>query len=411
MRLAKEARAAENVTSPLLPGGSLIAAALHRQVMVWSDRGGASRHIGDRWAMRSWEAVQAAVGSAWPAPYGEPFELLRVIRLDDVPAVSREANLQQVENPDFLLLGVRHTSTERAVLQAADAKFAADRIKPSQVSIDVVDRLLEVVEPARALVTCALAELGLDTPLIARGVFICPDSALTDYLLRKALSSRDNQVDARDVVRIPPDPGGMFVGLPMTRLIGPLARLDALPVTPRTNLISAIYYFRLACACMFLWGEGHRPLLAAGPPAEPEPGIVAAELNARAVNAPGAWALVQAWADDVAPQVQAREAIANVASLPIRMRDVRAEIERAGKGEQSGFVRAVRKELDVYFRRRLLELTGEIDADDPRPLSKILDDVAKAARSLRPELQALLLDLVRGDLPQPAGTDASAGSA
>ena len=48
----------ENVKSPLLPGGNLIAASLDRQLMVWSDRGGASRHIGDRWALRTAVALR-----------------------------------------------------------------------------------------------------------------------------------------------------------------------------------------------------------------------------------------------------------------------------------------------------------------------------------------------------------------
>ncbi|RIK43598.1 MAG: hypothetical protein DCC58_09430 [Chloroflexi bacterium] len=403
MPVGNDSRGVENVSSPLLPGGSLIAAALHRQVMIWSDRGGASRHIGDRWAIQCWEALQAADDRCWPVPFASGFRLKRVIRLDDVPQVSREANLQQAENPDFLLLGVRDTDPDQAILQAADAKFAVDRIKPSQVSVDVVERLVEVVASARQLVEATLRDLGLGAPLVVRGVFVCPRSALTDHLLRKARSNRDVQVHHSELVRIDPDPAAMFVDLPMTRLIGPLARIDALPVTPRTNLISAIYYFRLACACMHLWAEGHRPLLSASTAFEPEPGIVSAELTMRANQASSAWSLVQTWAQDVEPQVQARQALANVATLPVRMRDLRAEIERAGKGDHSGLVRAVRRDLDLHFRRRLFELTGEISADDPRPLPRILDDVAKATRSLQPELAALMKSLVTaGTTPSPS---------
>src|SRR3712207_2543893 len=123
--------APENVASARLPGGSLIAASLDRQLMVWSDRGGASRHIGDRWAVRSAEALREAVGGEWPVPYAPSFTLIEVVRLDDVPEVSREANLHHLENPDFLLIGTRDGGSS-TVLQAADAKFAADRIKPSQ---------------------------------------------------------------------------------------------------------------------------------------------------------------------------------------------------------------------------------------------------------------------------------------
>lgn len=404
MRLTENAQVAENVSSSLLPGGSLIAAALHRQVMIWSDRGGASRHIGDRWAIRSWESIQHAIGTQWPVPFAEPFELLHAIRLDDLPQVSREANLQQAENPDFLLVGVQRGASDIAVLQGADAKFAADRIKPSQVSVDVLDRLISVVPSARDLLETTLGELGLGQPTIARGVFICPESTLTDYLVRKASGKPDNQMRPIEIVRVDPSPAAMFVGLPMTGLIAPLARIDALPVTPRNNLISAIYYFRLACACTFLWSEGHRPLLSAASPGEQSPSSIAAELAERAVNADSAWGLIRDWADDVQPQVRAREAIANVASMPIRMRDIRLAVERSGRQDHTGLVRHVRKELELRFRRGLLESVGEISADDPRSLPRILDDVARASRDLKPELSKYLEDLVR-DAPLQQSTE------
>ncbi|MEX2314455.1 MAG: hypothetical protein WD628_01975, partial [Thermomicrobiales bacterium] len=206
MRDADRQTASENVTSALLPGGNLINAALHRQVMIWSDRGGASRHIGDRWAMRCSSALDEAIGTTWPVPNAEPFELAHVIRLDDVPEVSREANRHHLENPDFLLIGTRQTD-ERPCLQAADAKFAADRIKPSQVSSEIVRNLLAVEGGVtRALVESTIAQLGLDEPEIVRGVFIAPRSALTDHLLRRVTSGRNPTVDEREVVLAAPEP-------------------------------------------------------------------------------------------------------------------------------------------------------------------------------------------------------------
>jgi hypothetical protein len=386
----------ENVHSPLLPGGSLIAASLDRQVMIWSDRGGASRHIGDRWAARCAAALVEAEGTRWPAPGGEPFELLRVLRLDDVPGVSREANLHQLENPDFLLIGVREAGAEREpVLQAADAKFAADRIKPSQVSVEIVSNLLGVENGVtRQLVDGAFAELGLAAPHIVRGVFVCPESILTNYLLRRVTQGRNAAVDPHEVVTAPPATETLFAELPMARLLGPLARIDALPVSPRTNLVSAIYYFRLACACFYLWNEGAKPLLTNRPPGEPPAGVVAAEAVSRAVAASSAYSLVDGWAMDVEPTVHARAAVANVAALPIRSRDIRARVEAAGRGEEPGYIRWLRRELELDFRTRLLDVTGEIEADDPRPLPKILDDVAHAARSLRAAARMKLDELL-----------------
>ena len=396
MRDADWRATSENVTSPLLPGGNLISASLDRQVMIWSDRGGASRHIGDRWAIRCSSALDEAIGTNWPVPNEEPYALLHVIRLDDVPEVSREANRHHLENPDFLLIGTR-PSTDRPCLQAADAKFAADRIKPSQVSAEIVRNLLAVENGVtRALVDETISGLGLSSPEIVRGVFISPRSALTDHLLRRVTTGRNASVDVREVVTVPLNPGAMFTGLPESRIIGGLARIDALPVTPRENLISAIYYFRLACACFYLWNEGNKPLLSARERDDTEAGIVAAELAVRSTGASSAYGLVDAWAADVEPQIQARRAIADVAALPLRMGDIRQALERAGSGSEPRAIRRVRRDLEIAFRARLHEVTGEIDADDPRPLTQILSDVALASRLLAGEMQARLEQLVSG---------------
>jgi len=384
----------ENVSSPLLPGGDLISASLDRQVMVWSDRGGASRHIGDRWAIRCADALDEAIGSDWPIPHDTPFTLVEVIRLDDVPEVSREANLHHLENPDFILVGTR-AGDRRAILQAVDAKFAADRIKPSQVSADVLLNLISLPNGAtRALVDAEVARLGFENPQLVRGVFVAPRSVLTEQLLRRVTTGRRATVDPLEVVTVPPDPASLFAGLGPSQLIGNLARLDALPVTPKTNVISAIYYFRLACACFYLWGEEHRPLLTNQGVLEPEPGVVAAELSARANRAASAFGLVDSWAADIQLVVQSREAIAAVAVLPVRMREIRSMLERAGRSGENKVLRGIRRDLEVTFKARLNDSIGVIASDDPRSLSVILDDVAAVSRGLGPEMNALLDELI-----------------
>jgi hypothetical protein len=318
---------------------------------------------------------------------------VQVLRLDDVPEVSREANLNHLENPDFLLLGTRDADGT-VVLQAVDAKFAPDRIKPSQVSAEAVNNLLALGGAVHAIVAGALTSSGLANPEVARGVFLSPESSLTTHLLRRVTSGRHPSVDTAEVVMIPPDTGSLFAGLPESRIIGHLARIDALPVTPRDNLASAIYYFRLACACFYLWSEEYRPLLAVRPASPPEPGLVAAEVSKRIMNAASAYELVDQWAADTEPQVRAREAIGNVATLPVRMRDIRSRIDHAGLGGDSKALRIVRRDLEQAFRDRLIELTGEVSANDPRPLTQILDDVAGAARSLSSEMNALMIERI-----------------
>ncbi|MCO5175700.1 MAG: hypothetical protein M9890_01855 [Thermomicrobiales bacterium] len=381
-----------------------MAAALDRQLMIWSDRGGASRHIGDRWAIRCAEVLRDAEGTEWPIPHDDAYRIVSVMRLDDVPEVSKEANRHQLENPDFLLIGTQR-GKDQPILQAADAKFAPDRIRPSQVSAAVVSNLLDVGGAAHQIVDETRAAHGLSAPRIVRGVFLSPESEMSEHLLRRVTTGRRATVDRSEVVTIPPRPDQLFVGLPESRLIGPLARIDELPVTPRNNLISAIYYFRLSCACFYLWGEEHRPLLTSEPASEPEPGMVAAAVTMRAERATNAFEVVERWSMDVEPQVRARTAIGEVATLPIRIREVRAEIEKAGLGGDNKVLRIVRGGLESAFRSALHDEVGDILADDPRSLSQILNDVATASRGLRKDMLAVMrqnIEALRTELPEAA---------
>lgn len=371
-----------------------MAAIQDRRLMGWSDRGGASRHIGDRWAVRCSAFLLEQIGQPWPTPGGEDFVVRDVLRLDENPDIEREANANQLENPDFLLLGER---VGAPVLQAVDAKFAADRIKVSQVSREVVERLLTIPAQGvtRGLVDERLAALELPAPELVRGIFVAPASAMTDELLRRALRGRDTELTRADVLLAPVEPGELFAGLPMSRLIGSLARLDALPVTPRTSLLSAVYYLRLSCACFHFWNESHRPLLGSlGPGPEPEPGLVAAEASRRLQRAQTAYQLAVRWDSDTQQVSNVRKAVHEVASLPVTMRELREEFQAQRMPDAPRALRTVRGTLEREFREQLLSETGDILPDDPRRLDVILSTVAAAARKLRPQLRERMRALV-----------------
>jgi hypothetical protein len=387
----------ENVKSPRLPGGSLISAALDRHLMVWSDRGGASGGIGDGWAARCAQALSQAVGSERSGTSGQRYRLVQVLRLDELPAVTLEANHHQLPNPDFLLLGIESDSRQ-PVLQAADAKFAADRIKPSQVSVEVVSNLLTVPETGatRQLVDAALEEHGLPAPVLEPGLFLCPDSVLTDYLLRSGRDAPPGDLEPAVIERVPPDPATMFQAYPMSPLIGTFARIDALPVTPRANLLSAVYYFRLACAAFYFWNEATRPLLTNGRErAEPEIGLVAAEISRRSAGARSAWNVIEGWETDVASTIAARKAVREAAHLPISMLELRRLAEDAGWTEERGSLRALRRNLELTFLDEIVARTGEIMPNDPRPLDTLLKRVARASRELRPVMRERAEELAR----------------
>ena len=217
---------------------------------------------------------------------------------------------------------------------------------------------------------------------------------LTDQLLRRVTTGRKATVDPLEVVTIPPEPASLFAGLAPSRLIGNLARIDALPVTPKSNVISAIYYFRLACACYFLWNEEHRPLLSNQPPSDPEPGVVGAELAVRSDNALSAFELVAGWAADTD---QRRKPAQPLATSPC-YQCVCATFARCWSAPVS-LLKANRYATfagswKLAFRAHLYAAVGEIQSDDPRSLARILDEVAQAARSLSPAMYSLLDDLI-----------------
>lgn len=391
-----------NVVSEKVPGGSLIAAVLDRELMAWSDRGGASRYLGERWSEQCTVALEEAVGSEVPVPRGRPFTLRAVVRLDENPEIAIQAGQHKLVNPDFVLYGSR--DGEEHILQSADAKFAVDTIRSPQVSAAALEALLAV---EGGLVGAAIeAKLGGpvgDPYRVEQGVFLSPISPLTDYFLPRVTSGPGAPVDPQEVILLPVDPVAMVTGLPMTRLIGILARIDRLPVSPRENILSAMYYFRLACACAWMWVEEHTPLLSNDPPPEVDPTGLADETSRRVRGAHTAYEVVQGWYETVERVSRSRQEVRSMAVMPVRMREIRAMVEAAGLGEDRGVLRRVRGALERRYRTRLVETVGEIPARPNRPLPAILEDVANASRGLYPELRRLAAELVEREVAEARG--------
>jgi hypothetical protein len=379
----------EDVRDRNLPGGSLLSAYLDRQLMMWSDRGGASGHIGDRWAAHCSSWLDQTLEQIWTLGNDESMIVTDILRLDDIDAVSREANQNQLENPDFLLFGRTESGREMATITAVDAKFAADRIKHSQVSAQIVDNLLSI--PASGVTMSLVQEIldarGYTSFSIVDGAFLCPDSTLTDFLLTRRSRGKSGAARIPGIVRIAPDPGTMFSSVPASQLIGTLARQDRLPVTPRENLLSLLYYFRVASACVYLWQEQHQPLFTIKPPEPAEIGVVGADIAGRATSGKSAYRIMLDLVDEAETVQRARQAIANVASLPLRMVEIRALLQANGYENEKQALRILRRDLELEFRSQLFASVGEIQASDPRPLPEILDQMAAMARDLREHMR------------------------
>lgn len=384
-----------DVRDPRLPGSSLIDAIFNRRLMSWSDRGGASMTIGACWAEHCTAYLQDAAGTQVPIPSAGTFDLRGFIRLDDNPQVEREANLNQLENPDFLLFGVSRGSA--MVVQAADAKFAADRIKPSQVSVAAVEALLEVPETGvtRAALGDALPADALEQIEIVPGVFLAPDSGFTDLLLERAGMRGENGVHEELIARVPVDPGKLFADTAPAQLIPTLARADRLPVSPQVNLLAAVYYLRLACACLYFWDEQTRPLLSLRPQSEPvEIGLVAAEVSRRLARATSAFNALVNWHRDLREVMAARKTVSDAVSLPVGINEIRARVAN-GSTPDPAAVRRLRRDLELEFRALLHEQVGTIYPDDPRSLNAIVKHLRSASRALRPELLQRMEALAR----------------
>lgn len=390
-----------NVQSELLPGGSLISAILDRQLMMWSDRGGASRYFGDRWSEQCAAALDSWIGTERPLEGGDHFRLEAVIRLDSNPQIAIQAGRHKLVNPDFVLYG--HRSDGRLVVRAADAKFAVDTIKPAQVSAEALEALLAV---EGGLVRETIEE-QLDSRLdsavdVESGIFVSPISPLTDFLLPRVTAGPRARIHPDDVILIPVDPVAMFRGLPMTPLVGPLARLDHLPVSPRENILSAMCYFRVACACFWMWAEEHAPILSLEPAPDGEIALVGPEVERRSRAAASAFDLVSRWMEDIEEVTQARRAFYDAARMPVAMRELRAMVGAAGRSGERGLLRQIRAMLEQQYRRRLVEDIGEIPSRPSRPLPDILLDVARANKRLSPELKAQAIEIVANQQSLPA---------
>jgi hypothetical protein len=130
---------------------------------------------------------------------------------------------------------------------------------------------------------------------------------------------------------------------------------------------------------------------------------VSADLAQRAsIGHKSAYDIMLDLVDEAEDVRQARQAVANVASLPIRMTELRSMVQSTSRGDHKLLLRALRRDLELEFRRRLFERIGEISADDPRPLDEILNEVGDAARSLRPHMSSFALQLLDEHVETPA---------
>jgi hypothetical protein len=390
-----------NTRSPLLPGGDIVSALFDREVMGLADRGGASNLIGDRWADIAATHVATWIGSErrLHADDQGPMRIVRVDRLDAMPAVAAAASKRGLQNPDLLLIGQRG---DRQAIQAADAKFSVETARSKQVSPQVVLGLLELRQYVPGLLDGVSERIQVES-----GVFLCPDYPLTHLMLRHRRGIVRATVRQEEVVLVPAAPDRFWDGVPGAEIIAPLADTDHLPAQPDDNLMAGVYYFRLARAAVGFWLDATNPLLLHNDVVTVDISAVRDETVRRSADASSAIDLIRRWDADVQVIRNQRAAVDQAAALPIPGRDLRAmaaKIAQAAGGDPPS-ANQVRRRLGAWYRGVLRDRFGPI-LPPVADLPSILRQLGDAGRDLAPqaerELERIVLELV---------TDATSGAA
>ncbi len=382
----------------------MLAALLDRRLQAWSDRGGASKEIGERWSRLVAEELASWVGRDATLPEAGPSRLLAVIWLDGRPEIARHASRHGLRNPDFVV--VHELASGELALQPADAKFAVQTVKHDQIAAGALQALLASGNPV------LVRELGpflpegrSDAVRIVDGFVVSPAGILTDYYLPRLVEGSTARLRAQQVVTLSAKPSRLFAGLPVARLVGPLAALDRLPVRPADEIVAAVYYVRLACACRWLWEEERRPLLSLNGPPPLDLDALAAEVAVRARQAETAFGLLERWADETEEIRRDREMVERFLVPPLSNRVLRDLLARAALPEDRAWQRTLRKELSIWYRAEVIARVGEIPARPERPLAALLQELATVNRELEPLAHRWVQERLRADR-QPPGEGA-----
>src|SRR5215213_187407 len=383
----------ENTRSPLLPGGDIVSALFDREVMGLADRGGASNLIGDRWADIAATHAATWIGSdrGLHADDQQPLRIVRVDRLDAMPAVAAAASKRGLQNPDLLLIGQRG---DQQAIQAADAKFSVETARSKQVSPEVVLGLLELRKHVPGLLDRVSERIHVES-----GVFLCPDYPLTHLMLRHRRGIVRTTVRQDEVVFVPAPADRFWDGVPGDEIIAPLADTDNLAARPDENLMVGVYYFRLARAAVGFWLDATKPLLLHNDVVAVDIDAVRDETVRRSREAVSAIDLIRRWDADVQTIRNQRAAVDRVAGLPIPGRDLRPMATQIAQavGTDPPSANQVRRRLGAWYRGVLRDRFGPI-SPPVADLPSILRQLADTGRDLGPqaerELERIVLELV-----------------
>jgi hypothetical protein len=373
-----------NVWSSRLPGGSMVAAVFDRMLMTWSDRGGASRIFGELWSEYCWNLLLERESSIIESLTG-PGDWI-VLRLDENPRIAIQAGRNKLPNPDFLILS--ESSGGGTQIRAIDAKFAIDRVRRTQISPESIRELVEIPGSlVRPLIDEHDGSDHEDSLQYERGIFLGPHSLLNDYYWGSLTGGNNPQVPASELRLVDVNGTDLFAQTPEYDVMLLFREIDQLDRSDSGGeIVTGMYYLRLACAARWFEQQLQAPLLSLR---DPEPVTVdevysAAERRVDSVSS--AYELILEWSESVSEAEHRQAQVRDAAGLPVRMGELRRMAELAGFGEDKRRIRMLRGSLERRFARRLVEVVGEIPASPSEPMSSLEDRVRQASNSLKKEI-------------------------
>ena len=366
--------------STAFPAQTLLDSYYDRDVTQLSDRGLASNRIGDRWSDVAALQIDQWAGTTVDLPDGTNVDVQRVYRLDITPQIATIASRRKLQNPDFIVAGSRDG---QSVLFAIDAKFSIDTAKSPQVNRETLAALLDV----GALITDWLPDLPPDAR-VEDGYFISPDMPLTHFVFGRTRGRLSARVSSQRTLLLPVQPVAFLKDMDGARLLGPLATLDGFRDQLRSNMLLAMYYFRLARACYGAYAEITRPIF--GPEIGSRQTNVEVEQRTIEVarTAASSWDVVQRW-DTLAEQVRRqREAAYAAMPFPIANRDFRDRIVSESNQRQvvAPSINSVRKRVGGWYRSQFDKEIGTV-MPPVADLPPLLDQIHRIAARLQPAVE------------------------
>jgi hypothetical protein len=387
--------------SPVLPGGNLTAALFDRRVMALADRGGSSGLVGTRWADICAESLAELAGGPLPAANEAdgPFTLERVIRFDDEPRIAHQASKRGLQNPDFLFV-VRRNG--HCYLLGADAKFSIETARSKQVSTDVVTALLELGKIINALI----GDLPPEIDAIP-GLFLSPDYPLTELMLQGRYGIMKATIDPSEALLFEVDPTRFFAPLEGSSFMPALATIDSLDRALSTSLMAGLYYFRLSRAAIGCWVETKKPLLGPAQQLAIDLADIGREIEVRSNGARGALRMIETWDVDTESFRAQRQAVNQVAGLPVQSKQLRAWIDQVvgTSGKTPPSINQVKRRLGGWYRDQLVEQFGPLNPP-VESFTERLGQIGRFAGTLEPQIEGRALGIIRSLVDAPLDEEA-----